>query len=838
MPLIPKWEQVNILEPQVTLTKWVKPEGNINSKFVIVNDYPSVNELIAKQSFTGYTGHLLGELLGNAGIMRKNCYITNVIKERPEEGISKVIRFKAVRGSKHKEAVIGKDWVKYKEEFKKELSLTKANVIVVVGELGLWTLTGRTGINNNRGSVLESTLLPGRKVIPIINPKGAIRMFIYQRYIHLDLFKVKSESEFPEIIRKKRTLDIFPSYAKAVTYLKGALEWRTPIACDIETSIATREVTHISFARNDAYALSIQFFKEGKNFYTIEEEGNLWFLIARILEDIKITKIFQNGSFDAWYLYRRYGIRVSPIWDTMIAMRIAFPDFKSGLDFLCSVYTDVPYYKDEGKNHKNISNEAEYARYSARDSVVLPEIMVQLKDDLEKQKNWESFLQKCCLIEPLIFMQEKGIKVDVEGIKNEKERTIIRLKELEEKFTEEIDMKEISLTSTKQLQTYFYIHLGIKPFTKMANKKDGTKHSVVTLDEKALQRIAVGTKTRKPRPEAFTVLEHRKLAKLNSTYYDISDIDPDSRMRCQYDPVGARTGRLSSRQNPFGTGMNMQNQPHSMKKFFQADPDCFLFEVDLAQAEWRVVAYLAMDYNMISVLESNGDIHRKTASFVFDCNEDEISDEEGSAPDFGNGEHSQRFWGKKSNHSMNYEISAGELALQLMIPLHQAKELIGKYLAGYSGIPMTFWNSIRRQIDKNRTITDLFGKSITYRGRIQDIYKSAFSYIPQSTVGTIINEWGIKRMYFDQTVFDNFDILLQVHDSIVFQVRHNQDWKTLAGQLKILKDSLEQPLEYRNQKFRIPCDFKYGFNWGEKKEINFDGTEADQMEKKWKTLIK
>lgn len=835
MSLIPK-EEVK--------SKLVPPEGDLSANYVLVGEAPGAEEDKLKRPFVGYSGHLLMDLLDNVGIMRKHCYLTNVIKEQPKRNdISLFIKFK--RSSGVQEAILTSSAREYLAQLKEELSQTTANVIVAVGNIALWALTGKNGITNYRGSVLESTLLPGRKVIPIIHPAAALRLFIYQRYILLDLFKVTRESEYPEIRLKERKLKIFPTYQESISYLREASKLTNiRIGGDIETNRITREISHFSFALNDTEAISIQFFKNGKNFFTLEEEANIWHLIGKLMENPEITKIFQNAAFDAWFNFKRYGIIIRPIVDTMIAMAFAFPDFNKGLDFLCSVYTDIPYYKGEGKDHtgqKTEQDEIEYAQYSARDSVVLPEIMSCLEEDLKKQKNWDYFLNHCKLIEPLTYMQERGISVDIKGIEEEKVRTQTRLREIEEEW-KKVTGSESSLGSTKQLQAYFYIELGITPFKKPSVRKDGEKISSDTLDEKALQRIAVGTKTRKPRPEAFLVLEHRKLSKLDSTYYDLADFDEDSRMRCAYKPVGTRFSRLSSTENIFGTGMNMQNQPHSMKKFFLADPGYMIFDVDLSQADWRVVAYLAMDYNMISTLESGKDIHTKTASGIFLCRPEEVSNEDGSAPNFGNGTHSQRFWGKKSNHSLNYDASANELALQLFIPMHQAKELRAKYLNIYPGVANTFWSGIKRKIDQDRTVTNLFGRSYTFRDRLQEVYKPAYAYIPQSTVADIINQWGLVRMYYDQEVFKNFELLLQIHDSIVFQVKIRDNFKEIAEGLRILKGSLEQPLHYRNQTFNIPCEMVCGKHYLHEKDdkhplgvekITVDETLEDQLKTIW-----
>lgn len=839
MTLIPKEEPIS---------NFVPSEGSPSADFVLVGEAPGDAEARLKRPFVGYSGGVLDDLLDNADILRRHCYLTTVIKEQPKNNnLSLFIRFKEYKGQ---ETVELSDKAKeYIEQLKEELSKTTANIIIAVGDIALWALTGKTKVSRYRGSVLESNLLPGRKVLPILHPsitlragytKGrdgrAISPYIKRLYILFDLMKAKVESEFPEIRRKERSLKVFPNYQEALAYLRDIEANCSIIGADIETNIVTREISHFSFAKSPTDAMSICFFKGGKNFYSIEEEANLWFKISKLMENPKITKVFQNGIFDFTYNFKRYGIKFEPLLDTMIATAIAFPDFNIGLDFLCSIHTDVPYYKDEGKDHSGArtdQEEIQYSEYSARDSAVLLDIMPALEEDLKKQKNWEYFLSFCSIVEPLIYMQERGVRVDISGIKSAKEEAQRKLRELEEKWKEETGT-EFSLTSTKQLQSYFYIELGITPFKKRG-KKDGVETSVDTLDEKALQRIAIGTKTRKPRPEAFTVLEHRKLSKLDTTYYDLADFDRDERMRCAYKPVGTRFSRLSSSENVFGTGMNMQNQPSSMKKYFLPDEGYMIFNMDLSQADWRIVAYLAMDYNMISTLESGKDIHRKTASGIFMCRPEDISDEPGSAPNFGNGTHSQRFWGKKANHSMNYDASAGELSLQLFIPQHQAKDLRAKYLSIYPGVANTFWEGTKKQIHHNRTITNLFGRSYTFRDKLSEVYKPAYSYIPQSTVADIINQWGIKRMYYDQDNFSDFELLLQVHDSIVFQVKVRDNFSEISQKIQLIKASLEQDLHYRNQTFSIPSDCEASAsNLKDVVKLNFKEDLADQLEAIWK----
>src|SRR5690606_10348147 len=133
------------------------------------------------EPFVGASGNLLTRKMHDAGILRQLCYITNVVKERPKgNNIKPFIDL----SKKHVKTSIVYD--KYEEVLKEELSAIESNVIVAVGAVPLWALCRKKGITNYRGSILESTLIPGRKVIPIIHPAAALRNYIWQHYISRD----------------------------------------------------------------------------------------------------------------------------------------------------------------------------------------------------------------------------------------------------------------------------------------------------------------------------------------------------------------------------------------------------------------------------------------------------------------------------------------------------------------------------------------------------------------------------------------------------------------------------------------------------------------------------
>lgn len=776
-------------------------EGPKDAKIMIVGEAPGESEDRRGRPFVGQSGQLLEDLLYRAGIARRSCYITNTIKERPPgNDISKFIEFKR---SSVNETFAFKEYV---EMLKAEIEEVNPNVIVAVGNVPLYAIAGQKSVTKWRGSVIESTLIPGKKVIPIIHPAAAMRQYTFQHFINFDLMRVKSESAFPHINRQERNYVIRPDYHDSLQYLLGCQK-RGRIAFDIEVS--GMQVSCISFSYNETSAICIPFLEKGSEYFTYEQEADIWLEIAKILEDPNIECIGQNVTFDSTFLFNRYGIKSNNLHDTMIAVAVAFPDFPKGLDFITSVYTDMPYYKDEGKDFmKGVhGDEEQFWLYNARDSIVLIEAFRKICVELEKQGNTETYEAQRKLIPPLLYMTEHGIKADTKSLDRESEEAGVKLEEIKIKVNE-IAGRELNLNSPKQLAEYFYGPkksggLGIQPY-----KKKGS--GGVTTDENALMRLARGTVGRPPLETADLMLEHRKLAKLKGTYLDMK-IDKDDRIRCSMNPVGNKFGRLSSSKTIFGTGANLQNQPPLMKKFMLPDDNHIAYDIDLSQAENRIVAYIAPEARMIEAFEERIDVHSRTASYIFGISEDEIKamDKEGiMCEEIGGGKYSHRFWGKKANHAFNYGQSASAFAKQMIIPDHEGKIIHSRYHTAYSGV-RKYHKWVEEKLRKSRSLVNLFGRKYMFLERWDNfLFMSAFSFTPQSTVADMINRWGLAYIYYNQDIFKPVKIINQIHDSIVIQINKEYPISEHARCLSLICSSLNQPLEFNGMQFSIPTDIK------------------------------
>lgn len=537
----------------------VKPtpyqEGDPAAPICFIAEAPARNEMRLGRPLVGESGQIFDQLLHAAGLIRANAYIINVIENPIESGEA----YYYSGSDKGVRPELGR----HLSKFTKRLGLSKANIFVPMGGLATAAMTEKGRILRWRGSVIESTRLRGRKTMPTIHPAattyrdhtGMPAQYIWRYFIQKDFEKAKLEAEFPEIRREERMLRIDPTFAEAIAWIEYC---REQDAVAVDTEVINHQISCVGLAVSPHDAMCIPLTNlYGQNRWTEVEEARLWTALAGLLEDESITKIGQNFIFDMWLLLFRMRILVKgDIKDTMIAQRVMYPDFPAGLDFLCSMHTDIPYYKDEGKIWRKQRPSADEVRtfwsYNAKDAVATFACWLDMEAELESYRSTYDFT--IALYEPLLYMMVRGLNVDADRLADMKEEVKADL-ERKRHDLEEVADYPFNPLSPKQCRNYFYTHKGIKPYVS-------SKTGQPTVDDKALQMLV----SRHGLPEARLAQDIRGLSKLAGTYLDIK-YDEDRRLRCMYNPRGANTMRLSSQSTIFGTGMNLQNLPPVFKDF-------------------------------------------------------------------------------------------------------------------------------------------------------------------------------------------------------------------------------------------------------------------------------
>ena len=253
---------------------------------------------------------------------------------------------------------------KYESELERlaeEIIENNPNLIIALGNTALWALCGSTGISKIRGTTFCSSLTVSEfKCIGIYHPAAVLRQWELRPTTIMDLVKAKRESLFPELRRPNCEIYIDPSLEDIEAFITTHIVDCDILSTDIET--AGNRITCIGFAPRADLAIVIPFDDSRKSngcYWPTElDEKRCWEIIRRVLEDISIPELFQNGVYDIGFLARAYGIRVrGASEDTMLAHHAIQPESLKGLGYLGSIYTDHGSWKHMRKKHETVKRE-------------------------------------------------------------------------------------------------------------------------------------------------------------------------------------------------------------------------------------------------------------------------------------------------------------------------------------------------------------------------------------------------------------------------------------------------------------------------------------------------
>lgn len=741
-------------------------------KIVIVGEAWGEAEEKVGKPFVGTAGRVLDGILDEVGLPRAMCYITNVVNARPPQN-----NFGIYYSGKNPTPEL----MSQRTRLQNEIVSHQPNLIVCLGSEATKAVCGDryASVMHWRGSIIES---PFGKVMPTIHPAAILREWLFRPAVVADMRRAASEMEFPEIRRKPREIVVSYKFEEVMGHLERLKEVKN-VAFDIETE--SGQVTCIGFSDRSDWAICVPFwFGASGSLWTPEQELAIWRAIRSILEEERISKIGHNGIYDMEFLRNTMSIDVRGYdFDTMLGFHCLYPELPKGLDYLVSIYTDHPYYKF-GRQAKTMD---EHFRYNATDAFLTFDCFEHISRELTEGglvNFYRDFIHR--LVAPILRMQLRGINFDSElraELRNEYKLELVRLQAQLDTLTQRV----ININSPKQMKEWLYGSgdggLALQPRLK---KRKETGEETVAADEEALENLYKETGN-----EAIkTVLSMRGVNKTLSTYLDVK-LDDDKRIRCSYLIHGTETGRLSSRQTARGTGTNLQNiPPGDIKRLFRADPGYTLVNADLSQAEARVVAYLANETRLIRVFETGGDIHRKNAANIFGVKEEEVTDE-------------QRQLAKKAVHASNYGMGPRTFAKQVGISETEAKRLLNRYFAAYPGI-RNWQIGVGSELQRKRSMTTPLGRKRVFFGRWGDsLSKEGYAFVPQSTVADLVNQALIE---LDQ---EGYEILLQVHDALVVQIRT----EALNEGVERIRKALTRPIEIRGKFLTIPVDVKVGMNW-------------------------
>lgn len=455
--------------------------------------------------FTGPAGALLWRLLG---IERDACYVTNV--RRDYSATHPVPTWaEATEALPHLRA---------------ELEATSAHIIVALGAQALFALTGHREISTYRGSVLPCSLVPGRKVLPTFHPSATFQTPEWKYIIAADLRRVKREALTREIKRPHREYILNPDRVDAIELLRGM---KDPISVDIETF--GDNVSCVGISDDPHRAICFPFI--GGRLNPIELVS-VWREMDRLFQRAGI--IGQNIQFDTTRL-ERLGFQMPRIeFDTMLAHHLLYPEFDHDLGFIVSLYTEEPYYKDEGGFHGDFER---YWTYNCKDSACTYEARNGLLAELDAVSQTAYFqTQVMGLIRPVMSMQQCGLKVDFNRLNAARTRTDLERQLLQLQLDRAAGF-DVNVRSTDDMRYLLYDTLGLTPV------KTSDKTGKSSTDEGSLRHFAYNS----PHADLIRlVIEVRKKRTLLSSFLNL-ETQEGGRYCASYMIHGTDSGRLSSK---------------------------------------------------------------------------------------------------------------------------------------------------------------------------------------------------------------------------------------------------------------------------------------------------
>ncbi|KKK61942.1 hypothetical protein LCGC14_3009300 [marine sediment metagenome] len=323
---------MTFLPPQDNLISGV---GKADADIMIVGDCPSIQAVKEHRPIAAPAEGVLEACLHQAGLTKSEIFITNLIKDDT--------RVEKYWNERSKKVIANID--DFEMILDVEIGSTEPKVVVAMGELPAYVLTGNGSTTKTRGYPFlhkPTNNAPEVIVIPVLHPQKMIwGNYIWRYYLSHDLSKARELALDPELLYQPEIKTFIPkTFAEAVSMLAEISKY-DKVSVDIE--IDNFEVSCIGFSVRPDCAFSIPTDMR----WTLEEEVTLWNCIAAILGNSDITKIGQNFIFDIHFLaYKMNIITRGPIIDTMMAHSILYPDFLKSLNFLGSVYTKQPYWKD------------------------------------------------------------------------------------------------------------------------------------------------------------------------------------------------------------------------------------------------------------------------------------------------------------------------------------------------------------------------------------------------------------------------------------------------------------------------------------------------------------
>ena len=406
--------------------------------------------------------------------------------------------------------------------------------------------------------------------------------------------------------------------------------------------------------------------------------------LKEILEDEPV-KVLQNAKFDYAFLWDEHGIRLSPIFDTMLAAQLLDGGQQGGsyaLEAIAERYVDEQVDKSARKDDWSGDLSEAQLEYAARDAAILLPLHERLSEELEKEELVRVAEIEFGAVAALSEMELAGVKLDV-----------ARWRELE------ITVRERRDRAADHLESFFPHPEGVLPLEGLGPRlnlnspkqiMDAFRSLGIELaDTKVWTLLKVG------HPAAKALLEYRELQKKLGTYLETYPkfIHPQTgRIHANFLQCRVPTGRLAC------TNPNIQQIPHEdeFRRCFVAEDGYLMVISDYSQIELRILAEVSEDPAFVEAFRRGDDLHRLTAATMYGVPMEEVTKD-------------QRSDAKRINFGLMYGRGARSLSAQLGASEERGRQLIDEYFANYPKVQQ-FLQRTANRATRDRMLRTLAGR--------------------------------------------------------------------------------------------------------------------------------
>ena len=209
-----------------------KPSSADGCKIAFVFEYPTNKEAIANTILQGGTGKVFAELCQIAGINLDDCLLTHTIQLKAHQNTAQHFFHKR---NAYKRLCKTQDWrspypptkegylkQEYEQDIQrlhKEIEEANPNIIIAMGSLSLWAVTGLDKVGTYRGATLHTSLLSSPyKVLATYSPVAVVKNFKWRPHVASDLIKAKTESLSKKLEHTEREIWIEPTLSDLDTF--------------------------------------------------------------------------------------------------------------------------------------------------------------------------------------------------------------------------------------------------------------------------------------------------------------------------------------------------------------------------------------------------------------------------------------------------------------------------------------------------------------------------------------------------------------------------------------------------------------------------------------------